>query len=891
MTDKQINVKVAGNADFAKLEAAMERAEKRAIKLREEFEDLNGQITKMQRAGDQLKDMVTKGAGQLMTLAGGALGGGAMYGRVSGGLDQYKAHIIQLDNEARSVKALGQAYREYSAQVINAGRAYGFSNNEVVGLSSMFSSTRGRAGAGSMIRDMQTTQGFARGNGMSAMEAGGYMNRSVQMGQIGKGGDIADMKAFAVMIADATVTGGMQGREGEVIQSIQSLTGAISSKMVTVGGSLTAATALATMDATGIRGLQGQQGAALLGQLNSSIQQPGGGQAGDMFMYRALSGGKNMKLDDYRYLQEEGLGGVGPTGKSSLQALMESSTKTGLGGKYQLMAMQQLTGLSMHQVEALQQTFMPAGVFDTAKFGATEKALGPGGVGSVDASVLPLISELANGGDVGAVGKEFEQLVPGQKANTDRAGLIEQFMKYGQDNVAMSQGQLQEQHDNDMAKAAEDAGAGLLALKNAAETLATKFLEMGGAIGGPLGGIAPIALGSLTGSAISQGGQALLGKLVPMIKNVIGVGAPATATVAEGAVVAEGAAAAAVPAAVAPGAAAAFGTTAAAAFGVLAAAYLGAEIGSAISKAMGGHGFLDDYHKQAIAQGADRVMSGDVGVGEAFSATGTLMAAPIGVVAGGVMGLGSALTGGSFTEGYDKGFFSVSPGQSAGKTEWQQRQGIDPNAGGGVPAANASGDPSTVAQIEARLKDTPMAGKGMLLATLAKQYGVPVDVALAQLYGMTQFGALGSATTNNNPGNVQYTGKWGDDRQGDEGYAHFPTLDAGIEGFFKSMGGQGYSPAAAPVPSSRGGWWNVGADDTPAMLHKKEMVLPANLADEIRQLIHKPGITSAEAKTAGGEVKITISPIKIEWPGGGTTVTAQGTHAPFAGVIDYPTGG
>ena len=94
-------------------------------------------------------------------------------------------------------------------------------------------------------------------------------------------------------------------------------------------------------------------------------------------MYQALTNGQGgMNLADYSYLKEEGLAGQTPDGRSSLQAVMEQVNKMPISGRYRLMAASNLTGLSMHQYEGLENAFMKDGKFDMAKLGIDLLGLG-----------------------------------------------------------------------------------------------------------------------------------------------------------------------------------------------------------------------------------------------------------------------------------------------------------------------------------------------------------------------------------------------------------------------------------------------------------------------------------------------------------------------------------
>jgi len=332
----------------------------------------------------------------------------------------------------------------------------------------------------------------------------------------------------------------------------------------------------------------------------------------------------------------------------------------------------------------------------------------------------------------------------------------------------------------------------------------------------------------------------------------------------------------------------------------------------------------------AIGQGIANVEGGQVGSGDWANATGGMLMAAPAVVAGAAYATGNAAmgavglgTGEGFQDAYRTGFFNTNTFDSAGRREWQNKPAAD---GGGAGA-----DQQIAEKTDALLKNTGMAGKGSLLLALSKKYSVPMELALSQFAKEAQFNSTGVAPRNNNPGNLRFTGKWGDDKKGEGGFAHFPSIDAGIEGYFMLMSNnyqdqivegmktgdwsslvEKYAPSTDGnntkqyadqmnqwtamynkkiMPSSRGGWLDVGADDTPALLHKKEMVLPAAIADELRAAIRAPGISASEAKGAGGDLRVRIDPITIQLPGGGTTtVNAVGSYTPFNGVVDHPIG-
>lgn len=99
-----------------------------------------------------------------------------------------------------------------------------------------------------------------------------------------------------------------------------------------------------------------------------------------------------------------------------------------------------------------------------------------------------------------------------------------------------------------------------------------------------------------------------------------------------------------------------------------------------------------------------------------------------------------------------------------------------------TPAATASG-----AKINEILRGTNLAGKGDLIANLAKQYNIPAELALAMFRKEASFATNGSlAQRNNNPGNIRYVGQEGATR-GASGFAKWDSMDKGIEAYFKLL--------------------------------------------------------------------------------------------------------
>lgn len=91
------------------------------------------------------------------------------------------------------------------------------------------------------------------------------------------------------------------------------------------------------------------------------------------------------------------------------------------------------------------------------------------------------------------------------------------------------------------------------------------------------------------------------------------------------------------------------------------------------------------------------------------------------------------------------------------------------------------------ARINDILRGTNLAGKGDLIARLARQYDIPAELALAMFRKEASFAQTGTlAERNNNPGNIRFVGQAGA-TSGAGGFARWNSMDEGIEAYFKLL--------------------------------------------------------------------------------------------------------
>ena len=79
-------------------------------------------------------------------------------------------------------------------------------------------------------------------------------------------------------------------------------------------------------------------------------------------------------------------------------------------------------------------------------------------------------------------------------------------------------------------------------------------------------------------------------------------------------------------------------------------------------------------------------------------------------------------------------------------------------------------------------------------------------------------------------------------------------------------------------------------DDTPTLLHKQEMVLPAYLAQRVRDAAERAGSADRRETHGPSEIRVRFDPVVLRYPDG-STQTVYPRVDPFDGIIDHPIGG
>ena len=76
----------------------------------------------------------------------------------------------------------------------------------------------------------------------------------------------------------------------------------------------------------------------------------------------------------------------------------------------------------------------------------------------------------------------------------------------------------------------------------------------------------------------------------------------------------------------------------------------------------------------------------------------------------------------------------------------------------------------------------------------------------------------------------------------------------------------------------------------PTLLHKQEMVLPAYLAQRVRDVADRADSSIRHEARRNMELRVRFDPVVLRYPDG-STQTVYPRVDPFDGIIDHPIGG
>ncbi len=297
--------------------------------------------------GDYAKGMLKgllSGLGDALTIAGTKIAGGLL-GVVTSQMQQAYAARLQYGQAYGQLAGLGG--RGQGKATIDRARGLGvrmgFDPSAVAGIAGATARATGRLGG----TDLTTAMQFMRATGM---DIGGTANI---MGGLARGGAGTGRtrQEMQKMLAMGMETGLKRARMPEFFQAMTGLVNRQASVMAGDVSAMPAARLLAQMQMSKLSGLTGARGGAALAQLDAAIRKPGGGEAGQALMLQAFGFGKPGGTATYYEAlkrQEQGIFGAG-----NAQAMFAEARRQYGGGEAAILALREMTGLSISQLEAL----------------------------------------------------------------------------------------------------------------------------------------------------------------------------------------------------------------------------------------------------------------------------------------------------------------------------------------------------------------------------------------------------------------------------------------------------------------------------------------------------------------------------------------------------------
>ena len=324
-------------------------------------------------------------AGIGMTAGIGALIGAGMWGvhKIGQGYQTYLQTANPLSNLYHSVMP-GSSFGSFYNSIINQGNSVGASNVMKAQVAQILASTGGAGALGSVGSVFQGAVGLGYGvNGATTLAS---QLASLQQLGLTNGASASATNAQAMMmVGNASVMGGMQGRTSQLIDAMTSLTQSLDQQRSTPPNMSALLGMMTTLSSSGLQAFQGQRGANKLATFNSALTNPGGGTAGQLLMFQALQNGTGLSPYGVQYLAQQGLtGSYG--GQTNLQRVLTYFTKefpalngiqkTGMPSNPQTqMALAQVSsvlGMSMPQTQTFLHQFMPNGKFSMANMNAEQ---------------------------------------------------------------------------------------------------------------------------------------------------------------------------------------------------------------------------------------------------------------------------------------------------------------------------------------------------------------------------------------------------------------------------------------------------------------------------------------------------------------------------------------
>lgn len=285
----------------------------------------------------------------------------------------YQANIQMLPAFANMGKTMapGGGNMAWTQSMLRAGQGFGYTNPEILAGAQTIQGAAGQTP--DFFNQIRGVAQFGRMNGFDYGQAAGYFSGSYRAGITGGTGAQMSWQEYAILVANTVQAGSMQGRNAQVVESLQQLTQIAQQTMLNAPDQRQVGALYATATRTGNQALINQYPSIMAG-INAGIQSPGWGAYGQAAMWQAVAPKANYW--HAQYIESQGAFGTGDNGKTNFQNVMTYAYNRFGGNTEQAAVMVgQWLNVSPVQAKVMMSTYIPKGTFNTTAFSANQAAL------------------------------------------------------------------------------------------------------------------------------------------------------------------------------------------------------------------------------------------------------------------------------------------------------------------------------------------------------------------------------------------------------------------------------------------------------------------------------------------------------------------------------------
>ncbi|MCY0900238.1 MAG: glucosaminidase domain-containing protein [Firmicutes bacterium] len=279
---------------------------------------------------------VTDLIGTLGPWGAAVLGVGYVADQTKQGWSTYHTQGSAFSAISKSAGDLGESFNVLRNKVNATGLQFAESLTTITAVTQSYLPFVGNLSTARLTNALTAAQGTAFAYGLNPTSTTQAFGQAAALGITATGGSGGQMTPaqWAALIANATSQGNMQGRTGQVLTSMLSVSQAIAQQIAGTPNQNALAAIMTGLNQSGNAMLQGSNGAAILNSLNAGITNPGSGAAGELFTLNAINPGRKLSYFQARNLQAQGLTGINPyTGNTNFAAELQSMYRMLPGGK------------------------------------------------------------------------------------------------------------------------------------------------------------------------------------------------------------------------------------------------------------------------------------------------------------------------------------------------------------------------------------------------------------------------------------------------------------------------------------------------------------------------------------------------------------------------------